>query len=338
MSVPLFSVVIPAYNAEAYLADAVASVLAQTCGDWECLVVDDGSTDGTGALADRLASGDARLRVIHQPNAGLGGARNAGVSESRGKWILYLDADDVYHPQTLARLADMVRDDLDFVEFRSVHRATHPDFSKDPEGSGSLREVTVGETLTFEALGSLTVWNVAWRGDVVRPIRFSRWISEDTLYRVEVACCERRHAFLDLTLHWYRAVGGALFQSGLTPAKVDSQLNSYLDIVARLEKSGRPIAPRLRFKIANAIVCRVPELLFGTWGGISSEGRSVLATWRGAERKVRGFLPTGLRLMSRLDGLLRLPLLIFLIRILPYRCVRCAHEALNFVRGKRGLW
>ena len=91
-----FSVVIPAYNVKDYLEKCVASVLAQTCSDWEAILVDDGSTDGaTGALCARLAAEHPeQLRVIHQKNGGLGAARNAGLEAARGDYVVFLGSDD----------------------------------------------------------------------------------------------------------------------------------------------------------------------------------------------------------------------------------------------------
>ncbi|WP_299819412.1 glycosyltransferase [uncultured Jannaschia sp.] len=98
---PLVSVVIPTWNRAALVAQAASSVLAQTWRDLELLVVDDGSTDGT---AERLARiGDPRLRVIRQSNGGVARARNRGVAEARGAWIAFLDSDDLWRPEKLAR-------------------------------------------------------------------------------------------------------------------------------------------------------------------------------------------------------------------------------------------
>lgn len=99
---PFFSVVVPTYNHEAFLAEAVESVLAQTFTDWKMVIVNDGSTDGTPAVADALAARDARIRVIHQPNAGLPAARNRGMERCTGRWIALLDSDDLWYPSTLA--------------------------------------------------------------------------------------------------------------------------------------------------------------------------------------------------------------------------------------------
>lgn len=99
MSGILISVIVPCYNQANFLAEAIGSIQAQTVSDWECLVVNDGSTDRTAQVAAALASADVRVRHMSQPNRGLAGARNRGLAESRGRYVQFLDADDVIMPE-----------------------------------------------------------------------------------------------------------------------------------------------------------------------------------------------------------------------------------------------
>ena len=91
----LVSVVVPAYQVEDYLDECLRSILTQSHTALEVIVVDDGSTDGTGGLADRIAAGDPRVRVVHQANAGLGAARNAGTGVATGTYLTFADSDDL---------------------------------------------------------------------------------------------------------------------------------------------------------------------------------------------------------------------------------------------------
>ena len=98
------SVIIPCYRAEATLRRAVASALEGAPADLQLLLVEDGSPDGTGALCDQLAAGDARITALHRPNGGAGAARNTGLEAAQGDWVLFLDADDELLPGLWAAL------------------------------------------------------------------------------------------------------------------------------------------------------------------------------------------------------------------------------------------
>jgi len=114
----MVTVVIPVYNVEKYLAECVNSVLQQTCQDYEIILVDDGSTDSSGAICDEYAGQNNRIRVIHQPNGGLSAARNAGLEQATGKYVYFLDSDDYIEPQTLSRLTDLAeKENADVVFF-----------------------------------------------------------------------------------------------------------------------------------------------------------------------------------------------------------------------------
>jgi succinoglycan biosynthesis protein ExoO len=121
-STPLVSVILPAYNSEAFVQAALDSALAQTFTDLEVLFVDDASTDGTALVGERAAALDPRVRVIrNERNLGTGGTVNRAVRRARGEWVAQLDHDDRWRPERLERLlaasddADIVSDDVEIV-------------------------------------------------------------------------------------------------------------------------------------------------------------------------------------------------------------------------------
>lgn len=101
---PEISVIVPVYNAGEYLTACIDSILNQTFDDFEMILVDDGSTDSSGANCDTYAEIDTRVKVIHQENQGQSAARNCAIEQARGEWICFIDSDDVVHPQMLEQL------------------------------------------------------------------------------------------------------------------------------------------------------------------------------------------------------------------------------------------
>jgi glycosyltransferase involved in cell wall biosynthesis len=101
---PKISVIVPVYNAEEYLDRCIGSVLAQTFGDFELILVDDGSTDRSPELCEEYAVKDSRIRVIHQRNSGPSAARNTGIRASKGETLTFVDSDDLISPKMLERL------------------------------------------------------------------------------------------------------------------------------------------------------------------------------------------------------------------------------------------
>ncbi|MBO4435632.1 MAG: glycosyltransferase [Fibrobacter sp.] len=98
------SVVIPVYNTESYIADCLASIHGQTFQDFEAIIVDDGSTDGSTGIAKEFAKEDPRFRIVSQANKGLSEARNAGIEVAEGDWITFVDSDDMIAPNFLQAL------------------------------------------------------------------------------------------------------------------------------------------------------------------------------------------------------------------------------------------
>lgn len=103
------SIIVPVYNVAAWLPETVDSVLAQTFRDFELILVDDGATDDSGAICDRYAAQDHRVRVIHQENAGVSAARNTGVAAARGEFIGFADSDDIIERDMFAVMMELAQ-------------------------------------------------------------------------------------------------------------------------------------------------------------------------------------------------------------------------------------
>ena len=106
---PLISVIVPVYNVRPYLDQCLESIVAQSYRHLEILVVDDGSTDGSGEQCDRWAERDERIRVIHRPNGGLSAARNSGIDVMQGELVMMVDSDDVLHTDCVTLLLNAIQ-------------------------------------------------------------------------------------------------------------------------------------------------------------------------------------------------------------------------------------
>ena len=123
----MISIIVPVYNVRPYLEQCVRSIIAQTYHDWECILVDDGSTDGSGELCDELAVGDERLKVIHQKNQGVSVARNHGIEICKGEYICFIDSDDWVGVDYLTHLlAGMNEKGTDMVVTGAIHESSKP--------------------------------------------------------------------------------------------------------------------------------------------------------------------------------------------------------------------
>lgn len=107
---PEISIIVPVYQAEAYLTDCIDSILNQTFQDFEVLLVDDGSPDHCGEICEDYARKDGRIRVIHQTNQGQAAARNHAMAIARGRWLCFVDSDDAVHPQMVELLYRQVKE------------------------------------------------------------------------------------------------------------------------------------------------------------------------------------------------------------------------------------
>ena len=124
----MISIIIPVYNTSAFLDQCLQSVVEQTYTDWECILVDDGSTDNSGEICDNWGKKDGRFIIIHQKNQGVSVARNHGIEKSKGEYICFIDSDDWVGPDYLTNLqSGMKEDDIDMVVTGAIHESSRPE-------------------------------------------------------------------------------------------------------------------------------------------------------------------------------------------------------------------
>lgn len=112
---PVISIIIPVYNTKPYLSRCIESVLNQNYADYELLLIDDGSSDGSKEICDTYAETDSRIRVFHKENGGVSSARNMGLNHAKGEWVYFVDSDDEVLPGGLQTLVNCISDEVDIV-------------------------------------------------------------------------------------------------------------------------------------------------------------------------------------------------------------------------------
>jgi len=232
---PLISVVVPAYNAVAFLDQCLKSIVAQSYQRLEILVVDDGSTDGTGPLCDRWAEQDQRIRVIHQPNGGHSAARNTALDVMTGELVMMVDSDDVLHPEFASTLLDALRQsDADIAVGRYVaFEGAVPSFPV-LKGQCPVRYFDQHEALlaVFYQHGlTHSPWGRLFKASLFEEIRFPLGIIYEDLaiiYPLLQKC--RQVVAVDAVLYGYRQHESNSMRV-FSPHRAD-----VLDVCERLEK------------------------------------------------------------------------------------------------------
>ena len=217
---PFFSIIIPVYNVAPYLRECLDSVLAQTFTDWEAICVDDGCTDGSGAILDEYAAKDPRFRVIHQPNAGVSAARNKALDAVKGKWLTFLDADDLVAENTLAKMINVANSANADLVIGGVLRfgGKNGDVFVGPQENGMYPPEEL-----YVKYNSLCAWSWGkiYKKELWDKIRFPVGIaySEDRYVLHEILYAYAKVPFVAEKLYLYRARSdsayGAIWKSGM---------------------------------------------------------------------------------------------------------------------------
>lgn len=203
------SIIVPVYQVEQYLRRCVESVLAQTFQDFECILVDDGSTDASGRMCDDYARLDPRFSVIHKENGGLSSARNTAIPQAQGEYLCFLDSDDVLHPHALELMVSALeKTDADLVS------APLQEFSTDEPRFPELGELPVTvmgqedfiDHLLPENFGRIcvTACGKLYRRDIFDTIRYPEGkIYEDLHVYLNMLLKCSRVVVLDEPLYYY---------------------------------------------------------------------------------------------------------------------------------------
>lgn len=203
----LISVVVPIYNVENYISDCIESIKKQTFSDFEVLLINDGSTDNSRMICEHIVKEDSRFRLINKENGGLSDARNKGIEEAKGKYLLFVDSDDYLPLDALEKLAAVINNSNysmivgRFNHIYDTYEKESEPFGKSFEISNStcIKEMLIGNKINHSASGKL------YKADLFKNIRFPYGkLFEDmfTIYDVTLQC--KRIEILDEAIYCYR--------------------------------------------------------------------------------------------------------------------------------------
>ena len=236
------SVIVPVYNVAAYLPQCLESILNQDYGDLQVLLIDDGSTDDSGAICDQFAAQDSRIQVIHQKNGGAASAKNAGLRAATGKYLSFVDSDDYLEPGVygfLVKILEETRADAVQGAFREVYR--------------SRREVRPLKPETLEGFDYLLrfpkdfscalLWNKLYRREIFDGVFFEEGHKiDDEYFTYQGFLQPRKVVCTDRVIYNYRKRASSVMAS---PESAEQRILDCLDSIAKRRQKVRTSVPQL---------------------------------------------------------------------------------------------
>ena len=219
---PLVSIIIPVYNVRKYICEAFDSVINQTYKNLEIIVIDDGSTDGSGRVCDAYAKKDPRIRVIHQENKGLSAARNAGLDVMTGEYVGFLDSDDAFEPEMVECMVRGIEENgvemavCGVTTYISTGKLTAKTIFRNVSWSYSRRVVTKTEALNMWLLDDISsaCWNKIYKYSLWSNIRFPEGsVFEDLRVFYKILSTADKILLVDRQLVRYRQRKGSITQT-----------------------------------------------------------------------------------------------------------------------------
>ncbi|MBQ9135761.1 MAG: glycosyltransferase [Lachnospiraceae bacterium] len=225
----MVSVIVPIYKVEAYLEKCIKSIQSQTYAELEIILVNDGSPDGCGAICDKYAETDNRIRVIHKENGGLSDARNKGLDIATGDYVLFVDSDDYIHPQMVEILLYHLEEteaDMAVCGFKQVEEKAEvvfPHFitgktiecTESEDNTITTREVFEGQAvmnnLQYKNLLTVVAWNKLYKAELFEKIRYPKGrIHEDEFLTHWLLHLCKKTVYTDAELYYYLQRNGSI--------------------------------------------------------------------------------------------------------------------------------
>ncbi len=261
MTTPLISVIVPVYRVEEYLERCVESILSQTYENLEVILVDDGSPDRCPAICDAYVGKDARVKVIHQENKGLSGARNAGIELAAGEYLAFVDSDDYVSPHFIEGLYELLQETGCGI---GQCRFSYVKGEKLTEEGDSAFCIYRGESLMEQLYGPeekatyfVVAWNKLYRAELFKEtgIRYPEGrIHEDEATTYQLFHAAKKLAFLDKAMYGYYTENGGSITSVFSEKRLQ-WLTAQEERIAFFQKNGyEKLLPAAYRKLCDACI------------------------------------------------------------------------------------
>lgn len=236
---PLVSVIVPVYNVEQYINQCVESILGQSLDDYEVLLIDDGSTDGSGNICDSWAESDPRVRVFHKRNGGLSDARNYGIDRAAGEFLSFVDSDDYVGPRYLESLCSAMRGHEGCRMSACAHyvvsdRGERVD-ALAPSDPAVLDREEAFRSVLYHGFVNVSAWAKLYHRTLFDGLRFPVGrLYEDTYVFGSLLNRTERFAFSNYPGYYYVKRSGSIVSGGYRESRLE-----YLESVDRLVEQAR---------------------------------------------------------------------------------------------------
>ena len=333
---PFYSIIVPVYNIAPYLRECLDSILAQTFTDWECVCVDDGSTDESSIILEEYALKDSRFQIFHKQNGGVSSARNLALDNARGEWVWFVDGDDAIAPYALGVLHEQLN------AFPKVQAITlkisseHSNLGKAFDAFAQKGDCQfIAERRDKDIIDfSETAFLLLFHRTTIGTLRFHPYrLGEDGLFALEYYCKIKSWIKTDFKLYFYRSRPTSVCHEKITTALAMEWLKSFRArfymLTNQKDLSAGEIKGYFQYAEQTYFYCHGIALL------LTKEGlEQIFQPWHSLNCEVNSLVPFNFKRRLILALLMRIPS----PRLMWLLVVKPAHIRSAIKRFRRNLF
>lgn len=238
---PYFSIILPVYNGERFLAQTLDSILRQTYSNFELILINDGSIDSTLEICLRYSKADSRIKLVNKMNEGVSIARNCGLDVAQGKYLIFIDGDDILYPSALKELyAQLQKSSWDYLryEYKTIDEKSadlYPNYGAKKRKKYANRQLDASGCIKYLVRGEFFLWAGTFKRSIVEAhhLRFLEECTfcEDALFITQYLTYSQTHSYVDKVLYGYRKSANAV-TAHITPKNRNDLLKVMRQLIA----------------------------------------------------------------------------------------------------------